>query len=248
MKHGTYRQPIREDQRDQGTQQVFSQDALEKALSTGGCVICAAVTWSEWKGIHSFLYEGMMFPHVREQFLDGGGFCAGHFEIAQQIERESWQAGGIGMAILCEDLIKRGMRAMEEIAAGADDKSWRFRRESDSAYSFRPGASCMFCEARKEKERTLPQVLEELLGEMKFRAALENSGLCLWHGQLAASAWKEKSARDWIAGIMRSRMEKLADDLQEFVRRHDYQRRAEAPGQEQDSVDRARQLLLGTRR
>ena len=105
----------------------------------------------------------------------------------------------------------------------------------------------MFCEARKEKERTLLQVLEELLGEMKFRAALEESGLCLWHGQLAASTWKEKPSRDWIVGIMRGRMQKLADDLQEFVGKHDYQRRAEAPGQEQDSVDRARQLLLRTR-
>jgi hypothetical protein len=236
-----------EHREDEGTLQVFSVQALEKALSSEGCLICAALVWFEWKSVHSFLYEGMMFPHVRRQFLDRGGFCAFHFEIAKQIERESWQAGGIGMAILCEDLIKRGMLAITKIANGADDKRLRQQQNSGAVELRSPGALCMFCADKKEKERALLGVLEEVHGELKFRVALENPGLCLRHGQLAVAAWKQRAARDWIAEIMQNRMQELADDLEEYVRKHDHQRRAEAPGREHDSVERAQELILGTR-
>jgi hypothetical protein len=163
-------------------------------------------------------------------------------------QRATWfLAGGRNWhGKLLRGLDQPGMRAIDEIAAGTDDKNWRSRRNLDLVHLFISGASCMFCKEKKEKERTLRGVLEDVRGEMKFRAALENSGLCLWHGQLAVTGWKVKSARDWIAGIIRNRMEELAKDLQEFVRKHDYQRRTEAPGRKQDSVDRARQSLLGT--
>ena len=230
----------------EGTQQVFSLQSLEKALQSGGCVICSALVRFEWKSVHSFLYEGMMFPHVRRQFLDGGGFCAFHFEIAKQVEHESWQAGGIGLAILCGDLIKRGMLAISEVANGVGGMRSHQQQNSNPIDSHSPG-SCMFCADKKEKERTLLGVLEEAYGEQKFKVALENSGLCLWHGQLAVAVWKQRSARNWIAEIMGNRMQELAGDLEEFVRKHDHQRRAEAPGREHNSVERAQQLLLGTR-
>lgn len=233
-------------EQSQGAPQIFSRGVLEKALPSGGCLICSALVWVEWKSIHSFLYEGMMFPHVRGQFMDAGGFCSLHFEIANQIEREAWRAGGIGMAILCEEMIKQGLHTIDRLADESSKKGLRLRSTTGAAQPLRPGAPCMFCETRKEKEYALLEVLEELRDESKFREALENSGLCLWHGQLAVARWKEKASRTWVAELMRNRMHKVADDLQEFIRKHDHMHRAEALGPERDSVARAEELILGT--
>jgi hypothetical protein len=85
----------------------FTHDLLERAMRGGGCIICGALRMSERKSIHSFLYEGMMSPLVRRRFLDGEGFCARHFAIAREIEDECWPEGGIGVAILCQDLVRQ---------------------------------------------------------------------------------------------------------------------------------------------
>jgi hypothetical protein len=77
----------------------FTRGNLSKAFALGGCVICHAVHAGERKGIHSFLREGMMFPHVRQKFLDGGAFCLRHFCMAKEIEDMSWQTGGFGLAL-----------------------------------------------------------------------------------------------------------------------------------------------------
>jgi hypothetical protein len=53
--------------------------------------------------------------------------------------------------------------------------------------------------------------------------------------------------RSQQAEVIEIRMRELAGDLEEFVRKHGHQRRAEAPGREHDSVERAQQLLSGTR-
>jgi hypothetical protein len=65
----------------------LTRDTLSKALALGGCVICRAVHAAERKGIHSFLYEGMMFPLVRQKFLHGGGFCLRHFWMAKEMTK-----------------------------------------------------------------------------------------------------------------------------------------------------------------
>ena len=82
---------------------VYAQ-RLRQSVCGGWLRDLQRVHAAERKGIHSFLHEGMMFPSVREKFLDGGGFCLHHFWMAKAIEEYAWQTGGFGIAILCSDL------------------------------------------------------------------------------------------------------------------------------------------------
>jgi hypothetical protein len=224
---------------------VFTRVALERGLGAGGCIICAAVRASERKSIHSFLYEGMMLsPGVRQDFLRKGGFCRRHFWVAKEIEADSWQAGGIGLAILCEDLL----RLASSTFGGQTEPSRRQKRiaalRADPSTAT-IGARCIFCEENVARESYLIEVLEELLGEPPFWRALENGCLCVVHGQIASAKWKNEKNRMWIASAVRKHAVVLAEEIRKFIDKHDYRRRGELAGEEADVVQRAIRVLVG---
>lgn len=222
----------------------FTRGTLEKAFALGGCAICTAVHAAERKGIHSFLYEGMMFPGVRQKFLEGGGFCLRHFWMAKEIEDESWATGGFGIAILCEDLTRLADAGLTDTAAfEPNSRSALLKRRE--ANPFLPGHDCMFCQDNRDKERFLAEVLEELIEEQKFRTPLADHGLCVRHGQLAVELWKDPEKRQNLFAQLKARTSELAADLREFIRKRDYQYRHEPPGREHDSVHRAIRSFVG---
>jgi hypothetical protein len=221
-----------------------TQTTLSKAFALGGCGICNAVRAAERKGIHSFLYEGMMFPFVRQTFLDGGGFCLRHFWMAKEIEDETWPTGGFGMAILCESLTHLADAGLSEVAAVEPNSRPTLLRRRE-AHVFLPGHDCMFCQDNRDKEQFLAEVLENLVDEAEFRTPLAAHGLCIRHGELALQIWKDPEKRTELFALLRTRASELAADLREFVRKRDYQYRSEPPGREQDSVLRAIRFFVG---
>jgi hypothetical protein len=221
-----------------------SRTGLSKAFAMGGCAICNAVHAAERKGIHSFLYEGMMFPFVRQQFLEGGGFCLRHFWMAKEIEDETWLTGGFGMAILCESLTRLADTGLSEVAAVDPNARPTLLRRRE-AHVFLPGHDCIFCQDNREKERFLAHVLENLVDEEEFQKPLATHGLCIRHGELALQIWKDQEKRKELLAQLRTRVSELAADLREFIRKRDYQFRSEPPGREQDSVLRATGFFVG---
>jgi hypothetical protein len=222
----------------------FTRDTLSKAFARGGCAICTAVHAAERKSIHSFLYEGMMFPSVRQKFLAGGGFCLRHFWMAKEIEEEAWQTGGFGLAILCEDLARSAISGLATVkAVYPTSRPGLFRRSEPQA--FVPGQNCMFCQENREKAQFLGEALEELSDEEEFAGPLATNGLCIPHGQVALQIWKDPAKRDRLFTQLESRLTELGNDLREFIRKHDYQYRDEPPGREQDSVERSMRLFAG---
>ncbi|MGH9547393.1 MAG: DUF6062 family protein [Terriglobales bacterium] len=225
----------------------FTRTTLRKAFALGGCAICRAVRASERKGIHSFLYEGMMSPLVRASFLDAGGFCLRHFWMAKEIEDETWPTGGIGMAILCEDLVRLVNANLEKLPLAETNPRKGLFHHREGAQAFVPGHGCPFCRDNAEKERFLAEVLEELVEEQEFARPLSRNGLCARHGQMTLRCWKDQGKRQELFLSLKVQATQLAADLREFIRKHDYQYRSEPGGPEQDSVLRAIHLLAGIR-
>jgi hypothetical protein len=222
----------------------FTRSTFAKAFALGGCAICNAVHAAERKAIHSFLHEGMMFPSVREKFLDGGGFCLHHFWMAKAIEEYAWQTGGFGIAILCSDLASSaGSGLANATGSEPNPRSSLLRRREKPI--FVPGHDCMFCQDNREKEQFLAQVLEELVDDEEFHKPLAKHGLCVRHGQLCLQIWKDSPKRSELFTQLEAQLRELADDLREFIRKRDYQYRSEPPGREEDSVLRAMQFFVG---
>ena len=186
-----------------------------------------------------------MSPLARGNFLDAGGFCLRHFWMAKEIEDETWPAGSIAMAILCENLVELVNGGLEKVAIGAD-RTFRglfHRRTTNEA--FHPGHSCMFCQDNAKQELFWADVLEELIDEAEFSRPLDRHGLCARHGQMALQLWKDRAKRQKLFANLKEHSALLASELREFIRKHDYQYRDEPRGVEQTSVLRAIQVLVG---
>jgi Family of unknown function (DUF6062) len=222
----------------------FTRSMLRKAVALGGCAICRAVHASERKGIHSFLYEGMMSPWVRQKFLDSGGFCLRHFWMAKEIEEETWLRGSIAVAILCEDLTHLANAGLANVAAVEPNSRTTLLRHRE-VKPFVPGHSCMFCQDNADRETFLAEVLEELVDEQEFARPLARNGLCIRHGQLALRVWKHQAKRQELFTQLKVQVTELSADLREFIRKYDYQYHDEPRGREQDSVPRAMHLFVG---
>lgn len=208
-------------------------------------MICWDAVLSERRSIFTFLYEGMMSREVREDFLRGGGFCPIHFRLAEQIEKESWPAGGIGIAILCEQLVAQARAGIDVVARTPIRTSrWQLKR-TQPVDIFVAGSGCIFCRENTEREEGRVEVLEELIEDEDFSRSLSSTGLCVRHAQMALRLWKDPGKRQWLQRIVRQHLAELETDLREFIEKHDYQRRREPPGREKSAVSRAMNFLVG---
>jgi len=224
---------------------VFTRIALERALGSGQCLICTAVRASERKSIHAFLYEGMMSSGVRQDFLRKGGFCRRHFWMAKRIEEDAWQAGGIGLAILCEDLLRLASDSFAPNAiAPRSQKRTILRRTEPPPISI--GSPCLFCEENTARESYLIEILEELLGEAQFQPVVGGELLCVAHAQIAATNWKSEQSRTSLSSAFRSQLELLASEIRTFIDKHDYRNRNDLRDEEREVLQRAIQVLVGS--
>lgn len=236
-------------QKNRSSSHWFSKRALEDALQRGGCVICQALRASARRYLHSFLYEGMMSSLVRQDFLAGGGFCPQHFWEAKQIEAEHW-AEGFGVAILCENLLEVVQKDLRRWGSTDQDGKkgvMKIRRRKRSVFKFVPGEGCITCHMLKGNEEHLLGVLEEVLEEDAgfCERYTQGGGLCVFHLQAGLAQWQSSVAKQFARQTAENSIHGLLAELQEFLRKHDYQYKNEPRGREWSSPERAIVMLTG---
>lgn len=187
-----------------------------------------------------------MSPDVRQDFLKGGGFCLRHFWEAKRIEERCWPAGGIGVALLCENLIRRYSVETTEYLDENQRRPLRFLRRSQKRRDFcAPGFRCTFCQDNEEREKHLVQVIKELIEQPTWSKMLEEAPLCLRHAVLALNMWGDSLSQERIREHFQGHLCQLTTDIEEFIRKSDWQYRNEPKGRERDAVFRAIEYLVG---
>jgi hypothetical protein len=68
------------------------------------------------------------------------------------------------------------------------------------------------------------------------------------HGQIAVTNWKIEENRRWIASAVHRRTVVLAEEVRKFIDKHDYQRKGELAVKDDDAVQRAMRMLVGSDR
>lgn len=227
----------------------ITRSSLRESFRAGECIVCSNQIASERHSIHSFLYEGMMSPEVRGDFLAGGGFCARHFWVAKRIEEECWHAGGIGLALLCEDLLKRVASAVPPLTRGASASPFdraRLGPLSDDQVASRWG--CFFCTESWRHELDVLVQLDDLVFEPEWRELLLQSSLCVRHAWLASGLWKNVESLAWLRSRFEAQVTELSGGIAEFVGKQDWQHRKEPRGEEKFAVARTISFLVGLSR
>jgi hypothetical protein len=234
-------------QRPAGSNHWFTRNSLRRAFRKGTCPICAETIHEERRAIHSFLHEGMMSGQARKEFLDAGGFCSRHFWIAKEIEQECWPAGGIGVAILCENLLGRVLEGFPSSGLGEQRNPFGNLLWWRRAVNRRHLQGCTFCQSNENREKDVIVVLESLCDDKEFKQMLREGPLCVRHATDALRSWRDAQKRGWLVQLVCEQMESLIDDLREFIRKHDWQYRNEVMGREADAVVRSISVIAAPR-
>jgi len=226
----------------------FTESTLAESCRSGECLICSNLIHSERQAIHSFLWEGMMSPRARTDFLKGGGFCGRHFWIAKRIEEDEWPSGGIGVALLCENVVAdtiENLPSSKELNRPRPMGPFREKPRVDVPSS---GSGCIFCHDWSAREESLVEVLEFLKRKPTWSEKVERSPLCVRHTLMALQIWKQPADKLQLRATLEEHLRQLQTDLKEFIRKHDWNYRAEPLGRERDAVSRAIQGLTGLAR
>jgi len=208
----------------------FSQ--AEEAFSKRGCAVCLLLNRYDVRRLDALLYESVNDVFVRDMIRKSLGFCNRHSsvmgEIAASVGRDLLSASGapLGIGMIHPDLVETLMKQLK------DDKiPGRIRRNSRSGKD-----ACLVCPGRKELELAYLRTLIRNVADLGFREKyLKSDGLCAAHLTKALKLQESYLDRETLATIEISQLERLARDLREFIRKHDYRYSKEGLGKEADS-------------
>jgi hypothetical protein len=112
---------------------------------------------------------------------------------------------------------------------------------------FAPESLCPTCVSQQESEAYTLQVLtQHLAEEASFRTLYKQSGaLCMPHFKSALAAAEEEQVVRFLVEVELETLGRLAGELGEYLRKHDYLFSHEPYGSEADACIRATKVLVG---
>ncbi|WP_322800808.1 DUF6062 family protein [Thermoflexus sp.] len=214
---------------------------LKHAMRQPGCPLCRLQREAEARYLENLLWENVNDPATREQWAAGLGFCGRHAWQLQRLEARRY-GDGLGNAILYEDLLQRVIPVLEAMAQEparplSPFEQWLARVLHAPG---RPGprgiaglhgrARCRVCRLGEETARAYAEWLVEGLTDAEIQERYTASdGLCLPHLRMALARAHDRAphAFAWLAGDAARRLRLLLKDLQEYIRKHDWNYRHE---------------------
>lgn len=198
---------------------------LLEQLREPGCAVCILGAREAARALDAFCWEHVNDPGVRERLRASLGFCPQH---AHQLDAHPDR---LAIAILYGDLVRH---AAQELG-----------RRATARRSTSPHRPCPVCQVVEEQERECIEVLAAFIDDPEMDAARRNStGLCLGHTLDLCRRLKGPALRRVVAEEQ-ARLQGLAAELAEFVRKRDYRFRDEPWGPEKAAPSRAVAKLAG---
>lgn len=209
---------------------------LLEACRAAGCPLCRLEQQSVERYLDQQFYESVNSPKWRDQLRLSLGFCHEHGWLG--VDKRLGDA--LGYSIIYRDLVNSILRHLE-------NESPRNKNEKIKN-ALTPHKRCPVCEQRDHVTHTYITVLLKELKTSEIVSALQTSeGLCLPHLKQALEQAREESARDQLINIQREKLQSLRSELDEFIRKNDYQAVQEGFGSEGDAWLRAISMLVGRR-
>jgi hypothetical protein len=229
---------------------------LLEACRETGCPICHLEQKSVERYLDHQFYENVNAPAWRDRLRASHGFCHEHawLGVNQRL------GDALGYSIIYRDIVNSILTQLEDpnSPAPAPRRGRSFLRQIPEAVqtmiakmlpALTPRKRCPVCEHREETTRSTLSVLVEELETPEMTDALQASeGLCLPHLRLALERVKDLSACETLLTIHRAKLESLRAELDEFIRKNDYQAIKEGFGKEGDAWLRAVGMIAGSRK
>jgi hypothetical protein len=218
-----------------------------EALQTTGCTLCRMAQRKSQRYVETLLNEAVTDVDQRDTWRKARGICHWHAWMATETPHS---AGSL--AILYADVLRHDLKHLAALTAVAPDtQRWRWRhslaqRLQDWLRSWRQQRSCLVCHLWREQERLYLQVLLDDWQEPELAQAFASaSGLCWPHTLRLVEQGRQHAHLQAVLAAQQIHLQRLQDELQEFIRKLDYRFGREPYGREADAWRRVVALYVG---
>lgn len=218
-------------------------DACERA----GCPVCGCLDKDSRRALDTLLYEHVTDAETRRRLRDAWGFCNWH--AATLLDGST---AATGAAILFADLLRICHQRLDRLRSGPRRRlSWSLfgtRRRPRLVVDYRSRSRCPLCGALDAAEKSYLDAVVDFADDPQFGRAYERStGLCVPH--LVAMVGRRAAAAgvDTIVRATLRKWQRLREDLERFVEKHEYRNAEPITESEGASWLLASEILAGRR-
>lgn len=209
-----------------GVDRHIAYHRLLDALERPGCPVCALLAEGTAGWFDSLFREMVNDPEIRLRIRRSLGFCKGHGDVAAA------RGAALGLALIYQDVVEHALERLRRRGSGPGGRAL---------------AVCPACEDELVRAATYVRTLADYLVDPAVQSAYAASdGLCIRHVEMLVDVSAD-SVLDLVVANEVIRLDALASDLREFIRKSDYRFGGEPFGNERDCVRRAASKCSGAR-
>jgi hypothetical protein len=200
-------------------------DVLDTFQNAKGCALCELEDRSVRRYLGGLLYESVNDVGVRGELVRSRGYCHRHAHVLVEFKE------GLATAILHQDQVKLFLGFLKH--EGSLPVKLRSRRGPDSWHH---AGRCPACVIQAQSRQGYVRALLDWLNDADLRKAIEESpGLCVPHLLLALRQAPDARTRKYLVTVHIGKFSDLANDLAEYIRKHDYRLISQGFGKEKGS-------------
>jgi hypothetical protein len=226
-------------------------DSLRAAFGREGCPVCLVVLEAMQQYMDTWQYEGFTDVDHRHELIRSRGFCPLHtWQLAQF--NTAFQLALVYSGVLPDVLaaLKRDIARQGETKQASRWSRWwkRGGYRPTTTYAEPVFDRCPFCRSRaRVEERLISTLLEQLLSEEVRTLMAQSTGLCLLHFAHARQQAEKGNPMQlhYLLECQYICMQRVLEEVQELIRKHDYRFGDEAHGSEMTAWRRAAELCAG---
>src|SRR5262245_4706902 len=233
---------------DTTANRLLSLDWIE-ALQTPGCALCHLGQRKSQRYVETLLNEAVTDVDQRDTWREARGLCHWHAWMATEMPH----SGG-SLAILYADVLCHDLEQLAALTATASaTRRWRSRRSLAHRLqgwlrSRRHQRPCPVCDLWREQERLYLYVfLDDWQEPGLAQAFTASSGLCWRHTLRLVEQGKQHMHLQAVLAAQQVHLQRLQDELHEFIRKLDYRLARQPYGREADAWRRVVTLYVGVR-
>jgi hypothetical protein len=233
---------------DTTTNKLLRLDWIE-ALQTPGCALCHMGQCKSQRYIETLLNEAVTDVEQRDTWREARGLCHWHAWMATETPHSAEN-----LAILYTDVLRHDLEHLAALTAAVPaTRLWHSQRSLAQRLqgwlrSWRRQRACPVCSLWREQEWLYLHVLLDDWQEPELAQAFTAaSGLCWPHTRHLVEQGRQHAHLQDVLAAQQVHLQRLQDELYEFIRRLDYRLARQPYCREADAWRRVVALYVGMR-
>jgi hypothetical protein len=218
-----------------------------EALQTPGCALCHMGQRKSQRYVETLLNEAVTDVDQRDTWREARGLCHWHAWMATETPHS---AGSL--ALLYADVLRHDTEHLAALTAATPaTRRWRLQRSlaqrlEDWLRAWQQQRPCPVCSLWREQEQLYLHVLLDDWQELELAQAFAaSSGLCWLHTLRLVEQGRQHTHLQAVLAAQQGHLQRLQDELHEFIRKLDYRLARQPYGREADAWRRVVTLYVG---